>query len=96
MARRETISKKQRAKRTRRTLPPRGPQDVFSIDEFCAAHRLSPSMYWKLQGQGLGPREMRVGRRVLISPEAAEQWRRTREAAAYAQAQASRRYAETK
>jgi hypothetical protein len=35
-------------------------------------------MYFKLRGQGLGPEEMHVGRRRLISFEAAERWRRER------------------
>jgi hypothetical protein len=53
---------------------------AFSIDEFCRAHRLSPSTYFKLKVDGIGPREMRVGSRVLISQESAAAWRREREA----------------
>jgi len=52
---------------------------AFSIDEFCAAHRLSPEMYFKLKREGRGPREMQVGRRRMISAEAAARWRRQRE-----------------
>jgi hypothetical protein len=52
---------------------------AFSIREFCAAHRISQSMYFKLRNMGLGPREMSVGTRKLISLEAAAAWRRTRE-----------------
>jgi len=55
---------------------------AYSIDEFCAAHRLSPAMYFKLKAAGLGPRTMEVGARTLISVEAAADWRREREAAA--------------
>src|SRR5262245_22152385 len=54
---------------------------AFSIREFCAAHRISQSMYFKLRNMGLGPREMSVGTRKLISLEAAAAWRRTRERA---------------
>jgi hypothetical protein len=36
-------------------------------------------MYFKMKGLGLGPREMRVGRRVLITFEAAAEWRAQRE-----------------
>ena len=43
---------------------------------------LSESMYFKLRNQGLGPDEMSVGSRRIISFEAAERWRREREAAA--------------
>jgi hypothetical protein len=36
-------------------------------------------MYFKMRAQGLGPREMIVGARKLISQEAARAWRRARE-----------------
>ena len=69
---------------TRDERPPiRGPPvpaAAYSIREFCAAHRLSESMYFKLRHQGLGPDEMSVGSRRIISFEAAERWRRAREA----------------
>jgi hypothetical protein len=58
------------------------PIAAFSIREFCAAHRISQSMYYKLRNMGLGPREMQVGARRLISQESAAEWRRAREAAA--------------
>ena len=54
---------------------------AFSIREFCAAHRISQSMYFKMRAMGLGPREMAVGSRRLISQEAAAEWRKAREAA---------------
>jgi hypothetical protein len=56
-------------------------QDAFTIPEFCQRNRFSNSFYFKIKAQGLGPREMHVGKRTLISIEAAEQWRREREAA---------------
>jgi hypothetical protein len=62
-----------------RIVAPRVPRLAFSIAEFCAANSISIPMYLKIRGQGLGPREMRVGTRVLISVEAAEKWRRERE-----------------
>ena len=49
---------------------------AYSIAAFCVAHGISESFYFKLRDQGLGPREMRVGARVLISLESAECWRR--------------------
>jgi hypothetical protein len=63
-----------------RELPPAAA--AFTIEEFCAAHRLSPSMYFKLKAAGEGPREMHVGARRMISAEAASRWRAEREAAA--------------
>lgn len=57
------------------------PRAAFTIKEFCNAHRISEAMYFKLREAGLGPREMRAGRRVTISLEAATDWRRARETA---------------
>lgn len=56
-------------------------QDAFTIPEFCVRNRISRAFYFKLKNQGLGPTEMRVGSRVLVSKEAAASWRRARETA---------------
>jgi len=58
------------------------PTHAFSIQEFCDAHRISRSRYYELKKQGLTPIEMIVGRKRLISFEAADLWRRERERAA--------------
>ena len=55
--------------------------EAFTIEEFCRAHRFSRAHYFNLKRDGIGPREMRVGNRVIISREAAADWRREREAA---------------
>ena len=55
---------------------------AFSIREFCAAHRISESLYFKIWEKGLGPREARVATRVIITQEAAADWRRQRETTA--------------
>jgi hypothetical protein len=62
------------------TLP--NPRAAYSVKEFCRAHRISEDMFFKLVRQGEAPRRMRVGTRVLVSIEAAEEWRREREAVA--------------
>lgn len=54
---------------------------AYTIDEFCGAHRISRAHYFNLKKLGLAPREMRAGARVIISAEAAADWRREREAA---------------
>lgn len=54
-------------------------REAYTIPEFCEAHRISQSMYFKLRNAGLGPREMRAMRKVTISLEAATDWRRERE-----------------
>ncbi len=58
---------------------PEVPRAAYTLKEFCAAHRISVPMYFKLREAGLGPREMRALRKVTISVEAAADWRRERE-----------------
>jgi hypothetical protein len=58
--------------------------DCYSIGEFCARHRISPQLFYKLKPMGLMPATFNVGARVLISKEAAAAWRRARERAAQA------------
>jgi hypothetical protein len=53
-----------------------------TIPEFTAQHRFSRSHYFNLRKRGLGPREMRLGNRVIISEEAEADWVREREAEA--------------
>lgn len=48
-----------------------------SVNDFCRANGISRSLFYKLQRQGKGPRLMRIGRRTLVSAEAADEWRRT-------------------
>ena len=54
---------------------------ALSILEFCAAFGISDDFYYKLKRQGQGPREMKVGKRTLISLAAADEWRTERERA---------------
>ncbi len=49
---------------------------AFTVPQFCRAHSLSTSGYYELRKEGLTPKEMRLGRTVLISAEAAAAWRR--------------------
>jgi hypothetical protein len=51
--------------------------DAYSVDEFCARHRISVQLFYKNRQQM--PRTFKVGTRVLISKEAAAAWRRQRE-----------------
>ena len=56
--------------------------DAFTVNEFCARHRISVQLFYKNRKQM--PRTFNVGTRVLISKEAAVAWRREREQAAQA------------
>lgn len=61
----------------------RGPPiATYSIPEFCYCHGISQAQYFAMKARDEGPREMHVGRRRLISIEAAAEWRRGREARA--------------
>ena len=60
-------------------------QPAMSVPEFCRRHGIGMTLYFKLKGLGLGPREMRVlsdngnTKKILISHGAAAEWRRERE-----------------
>jgi hypothetical protein len=54
---------------------------AYTVLQFCTAHNLSPAFYYKIKAQGLGPTEMKIGARRLISFEAAAAWRSEREQA---------------
>lgn len=55
-------------------------RQAFSILQFCEDHDLSRATFYSLLRDGDAPETMRVRGRVLISREAAEQWRRRMEA----------------
>src|SRR6516164_7823037 len=59
--------------------PPPPPRAAFTVPEFCEAHRISQAKYYEMKKEGWGPVEMEVGRRRVISYEAASVWRRERE-----------------
>lgn len=88
MARREVTGKKPGASadptETEKAKSAPLPRLAFNIPEFCEAFRISPDFYFKLKRQRQGPVEMRVGKRTLISLEAADEWRIEREAASKA------------
>ena len=54
--------------------------DAYSIAGFVARHAISRAYLYQLWGEGIGPRYMQLGRRRLISREAAAEWRRKMEA----------------
>ena len=55
------------------------PRLAMTIQEFCDSFRFTEGFYYKLKKQGLGPREMKVGTRTLISVESAIEWGREHE-----------------
>jgi len=79
-----------KGKKRRRRQYPRGPpddgddKDADSIEGFCRRHSISPSFFFKLKARGEAPDTIAVGKRRLITREAARRWRRARERAARA------------
>jgi hypothetical protein len=51
----------------------------FTIPEWCAHRKVSRSMFYKLDAQGLAPKTYSVGTARRISPEADAEWLRQRE-----------------
>jgi hypothetical protein len=56
-------------------------EDAMGLGGFCSRHGISRASFYLLKKAGEAPRLMQVGNRVLISREAAAEWRREREAA---------------
>ena len=57
------------------------PPLAFSVEAFCDAHGIGRTHFYSLVKDGTAPRLFKVGRRTLISAEAAADWRAEREAA---------------
>ena len=53
-----------------------------SVAEFCKAHGISCAHFYNLKKRGLAPKTLVLGRRRLVSQEAAAEWRRRMEASA--------------
>lgn len=47
---------------------------AYTIPQWCAAYHISRGHYYALKEQGLAPKELRLGRRVIITRRAAEEW----------------------
>jgi hypothetical protein len=54
--------------------------ESFTINEFCAAEKISRSFFYKLDSQGKAPRTYPLGSTRRISREAYITWRAAREA----------------
>jgi predicted DNA-binding transcriptional regulator AlpA len=51
-----------------------------SVEDFCRDHGISRTHLYQLWKDGKGPRRMALGRRTLVSQEAAAEWRARMEA----------------
>jgi predicted DNA-binding transcriptional regulator AlpA len=52
----------------------------YTILGFCADHHISRAFLYKLKKEGKAPKFFKVGRRTLITAEAAAEWRALMEA----------------
>jgi predicted DNA-binding transcriptional regulator AlpA len=50
-----------------------------SVADFCKSFGISRSFFYKLQRAGKAPRVMKIGRRTLVSAEAASEWQKQME-----------------
>ena len=57
-------------------------QASLTIAEWCALRKVSRSMFYNLDNEGLAPKTHNVGVKRLISPHADAEWLQQREAAA--------------
>jgi len=48
--------------------------ETFSINSFCEAYGISRALFYKLQNEGRAPKTFNLGRRVMISKDAARAW----------------------
>ena len=55
---------------------------TYTVKQFTQTYNLSRSTIYRLWRDGRGPRVLRVGRKVLITVEAAQEWARAMEAEA--------------
>jgi predicted DNA-binding transcriptional regulator AlpA len=64
-------------KRLRETNPE---TRAYSIDQFCRAYGVGRDMYYAMLKNGTAPQCMTIGKRRLISLDAAARWQEAREA----------------
>ncbi|VAW71462.1 hypothetical protein MNBD_GAMMA13-1870 [hydrothermal vent metagenome] len=59
------------------------PGEAFGIADFCATYGISRALFYKLKKDNRAPQTFNLGRRVLISRQAARNWLRAMEGAAF-------------
>lgn len=50
-------------------------KNSLTIPEFCHCESISRALLYKLWRLGKGPRKYKIGRRTLITADAAKEWR---------------------
>lgn len=49
--------------------------EAFTVQQFCEAHGFSRALFYKILKSGTGPKIVKIGKRTLITKEAAAEWR---------------------
>jgi hypothetical protein len=49
--------------------------EAYTIADFCRRHSICRASFYAMRANGTGPREFRAMNRVLVSREAAREWR---------------------
>lgn len=50
-------------------------QQAYGVQQFCDAHDICRATFYNLVKEGRAPAVMKIGKRTLISVEAAREWR---------------------
>jgi predicted DNA-binding transcriptional regulator AlpA len=73
------ISDRERARRARQREDSLAQRRAMTLEEWCAARRISRGMFYKLRRQGRAPRTYTVGTRRFVSNEADQAWQAEQE-----------------
>jgi predicted DNA-binding transcriptional regulator AlpA len=73
------ISDRERARRERQRADSLAQRRAMTVEEWCAARRLSRAMFYKLLRTGRAPVTYLVGSRRFVSHEADAEWQRAQE-----------------
>ena len=74
-------AKVQRRVAAKKAKAPRGPDDDFTIDEWCAKRRITRPTFYEMMKLGIAPRTKKLKKRRTISPKADADWEAERERA---------------
>ena len=78
----DALRRRREKKRRRKRQRAAAPRAAYTVPEFCEAHRISRATFYNAKKRGRGPAVMYVEGRVIITQEAAAEWRREGTAAA--------------
>ena len=50
-------------------------RELFSVNAFCEAHSISRATFYRLLASGEGPKVVSIRGRIMVTSEAAAEWR---------------------